>query len=176
MSDITRYVPNFLKNSSIFSTIYDAEIFELNDVENATTDVLDQCFVDTATWGLKYWEAFLGLDTDLTKPDAFRRERITAKLRGYGTVTRQFIQNVASAFSNGEVDVIEHPSEYKFTVKFVGTKGIPPNMADLSKTLDEIKPAHLTYEYSYTYNVWDFLSGMTWETLTPHTWDEIRVI
>jgi len=86
------------------------------------------------------------------------------------------IKNVASAFANGEVEVIEYPSEYKFVVKFVGEKGIPPNISDLTKTIEEIKPAHLNYEYQYTYNVWKFLTSKVWNDLAHYTWEQVRVI
>ena len=173
---ILERMPPYYLTSRIMRSVWDAQGHEIDRLNDTLDEILKQFFVDTATWGLELWEQFLGLPVDKTKSEQFRRERIKAKLRGYGTITKEVLKNVASAFANGEVQVIEYPSEYKFVIKFVGVKGIPPNMADLSKTLDEIKPAHLTYEYSYTYNVWDFLSGMTWETLTPHTWDEIRVI
>jgi hypothetical protein len=176
MSDITNYVPAFLLQSKILQEIYNAENTEINLVENSTQDLLYQCFIDTATWGLEYWEKFLGIDVDKTKSDMFRRERIKAKIRGYGTITKEFIQNVASSFANGEVEVIEYPSEYKFVVKFVGVKGIPLNMLDLTKTIEEIKPAHLNYEYQYTYNVWNFLISKVWNDLKPYTWDQARVI
>ncbi|HHV75529.1 MAG TPA: YmfQ family protein [Thermoanaerobacterium sp.] len=176
MSDITNYVPPFILQSKIFQAIYNAENIELNNVNYSSQDLSDQCFIDTATWGLEYWEKFLGVDVDKTKSDAFRRERIKAKIRGYGTITKEFIQNVASSFANGEVEVIEYPNEYKFIIKFVGIKGIPPNMPDLTKTIEEIKPAHLSYEYQYTYNVWNFLSSKVWNDLTPYTWDQVRVI
>ncbi|NNG67353.1 putative phage tail protein [Caldanaerobacter subterraneus] len=176
MSDVTKYVPEFLLQSKIFQTLYNAENEELTSLENASEDLLNQCFVDSATWGLELWEQFLGLTVDKTKSDVFRRERIRAKLRSYGTVTKELIKSVASSFANGEVEVIEYPSEYKFVVKFVGVKGIPPNMSDLTKTIEEIKPAHLNYEYQYTYNVWSFLTSKVWNDLTPYTWDQVRVI
>lgn len=176
MSDITKYVPLFLLQSKVFQVLYNAENYDLTSVENAIEDVLNQCFVDTATGGLELWEQFLGLPVDKTKSDTFRRERIKAKLRGYGTVTKEFIKNVASSFANGEVEVIEYPSEYKFVIKFTGIKGIPPNIADLTKTIEEIKPAHLNYEYQYTYNVWNFLISKVWNDLTSYTWDQVRVI
>jgi len=176
VSDITNYVPSFLLQSKIFQTIYNAENTELNNTENSSQDVLDQCFIDTATWGLEFWEKFLGLPVDKTKTDVSRREKIKAKLRGCGTVTKEFLKNVANAFVNGEIDIIEYPGEYKFVIKFVGTKGVPQNIGNLTEIIEEIKPAHLNYEYQYTYNVWSFLTSKVWNDLTPYTWDQIRTI
>jgi len=169
-------MPQYYLTSIVMRTIWDAQGREIDQLYQALDEVLKQFFVSTATWGLELWEQFLGLPIDKTKPEQFRRERITAKLRGYGTVTKGLIKNVASAFANGEVEVIEYPSEYKFVVKFVGEKGIPPNMSDLTKTIEEIKPAHLNYEYQYTYNLWNFLTSKVWNDLAHYTWDKVRVI
>jgi len=168
-------MPQYYLTSIVMRTIWDAQGREIDQLYQALDEVLKQFFVSTATWGLELWEQFLGLPIDKTKPEQFRRERITAKLRGYGTITKEVIKNVASAFANGEVEVIEYPSEYKFVVKFV-EKGIPPNMSDLTKTIEEIKPAHLNYEYQYTYNVWKFLTSKVWNDLAHYTWDQVRVI
>jgi len=169
-------MPQYYLTSIVMRTIWDAQGREIDQLYQALDEVLKQFFVSTATWGLELWEQFLGLPIDKTKPEQFRRERITAKLRGYGTITKEVIKNVASAFANGEVEVIEYPSEYKFVVKFVGVKGIPPNMSDLTKTIEEIKPAHLNYEYQYTYNVWKFLTSKIWNDLTSYTWERVRII
>jgi len=49
-------------------------------------------------------------------------------------------------------------------------------MSDLTKTIEEIKPAHLNYEYQYTYNVWNFLASRVWNDLAHYTWEQVRVI
>jgi len=173
---ILERMPPYYLTSYIMRSVWDAQGHEIDRLNDTLDEILEQFFVDTATWGLELWEQFLGLPIDKTKPEQFRRERIKAKLRGYGTVTKGLIKNVASAFANGEVEVIEYPSEYKFVVKFVGVKGIPPNMSDLTKTIEEIKPAHLNYEYQYTYNVWNLLTSKVWNDLAHYTWEQVRVI
>ena len=85
------------------------------------------------------------------------------------------IKETAEAFSGGEVDVIEYPEESKFIVKFIGVKGIPRNMQGFIDMLETIKPAHLGYEFKYTFTVWNHLTGLTWEQVNAMTWDELRV-
>ena len=75
------------------------------------------------------------------------------------------IQNVAESFSNGAVDVLEYPAEYRFEIKFTGTLGIPPNLDDLSAALEEIKPAHLAYDYIILYRTWGELEEKTWDEI-----------
>ncbi len=139
----------------------------------AHDDFTPQLWPTTATWGLSDWEKALGLPTDVSRPVGFRRPRIVSKLRGSGATTVEMLQNVAESFSNGAVEIIEYPAEYRFEVKFVGTIGVPPNMDDLSAALDEIKPAHLAYTYVIIYRTWGDLAGRTWDELDAYTWDEI---
>jgi hypothetical protein len=140
----------------------------------AKTDLLGQMNVSTATWGLTSWEKALGLETDISKSNTYRRERVMSKLRGSGTATTALIRNVAESFSNGEVTIIEHNGEYKFDVKFIGTIGKPPNMSDLTAAIEDIKPAHMTYSYIYVYNTSQALHAHTHARLAAHTHYQIR--
>lgn len=169
-----QWVPPFLHESKIFQTIYETQQNELDRASNAIEDILNQCFVDTATWGLKYWEEFLGIPVDESKLIDFRRSTIKAKLRGSGTVTVNLIKNVAESFSNGEVEIYENVAPYTFQVKFVGTRGIPPNIDDLKRAIEEIIPAHLRVIFEYTYTPWNELRNTTWNKLLSFTWEEIR--
>jgi len=137
-------------------------------------DLIEQFFIGSATWGLRVWEAALWLESDADKTYEFRRTRIESKLRGLGTATKAMIMNVASSFSNGEAEVIEHNSEYWFDIKFVGTIGIPPNMDDLTAAIEEIKPAHLSYAYSYRYRIYGELKNHTHTSMKPFTHTQIR--
>lgn len=160
-----------------------AEVVELQDAFNTQTeaiaatkeDLFKQLDVNTATWGLTYWERAYGIKTDITKSYNFRRTRIKSKMRGQGTTTKAMIKNTSESFSNGEVDVIENNSQYTFTVKFIGVRGIPPNLDDLKNAIEEIKPAHLAFTFEYTYNTWNDISHMTWNQASAHTWDQLRV-
>ena len=86
------------------------------------------------------------------------------------------IEDVSRSYSNGEVEVIEDNKNSRFVVRFVGTLGIPGNMADLKLTIEEIKPAHLAVEYEYIYNTWEAGSVATWGRAESYTWEEIRTV
>jgi len=139
-------------------------------VNHSIQDFIDQCFIETATWGLAYWEDTVGVLTDVLKDINQRRSVVKAKVRGSGTVTVQFIKNVASSYSNGDVDILEHPSIYSFEVKFVGTRGIPPNLPDLQASINQIKPAHLAVTYTFVYTTWDQVKIVKWSDVKTSTW------
>lgn len=144
-------LPEFYANSEETAAFQASLEPELELLQADAQSVLDQLFVNTATWGLTLWERAYGIATDISRPDEWRRTRIISKLRGQGTTTKAMIINVAESFSNGTVDIIEFPAESRFDVKFTGTIGVPPNMDDLTAALEEIKPAHLVYGYIYIY-------------------------
>ena len=149
--------------------------YELGELKHFSIGLGIQSSIDKATWGLRRWEEELGIEYNPSMSYEERREVIKAKLRGRGATTKEMIKNAAESFSGGEVDIIEYPEEYKFVVKFVGVKGIPRNMQGFIDMLEAIKPAHLAYEFKYTYTVWNHLTGLTWEQVNAMTWDELRV-
>ncbi|MDF2608863.1 MAG: hypothetical protein K0R92_337 [Lachnospiraceae bacterium] len=146
---------------------------DINGLLSSFDTTMDECFINTSTKLLSRYEDIYGLQVDITKSDVFRRERILAKIRGIGTTTKKMIKQTAAAYSGGAVEVIEHPETNSFIVKFVGTLGIPGNMADLTLTIEEIKPAHLSFSFAYTYRRWSELTAHLWGDVTGLTWYEL---
>lgn len=174
--DLARHAPPFLRQVRELAEVWRTQGYEVGLLEHHAADLAKQAFVATATWGLAFWEEMYGVTTNLALPYEQRREIIIAKLRGQGTTTKQMIEDTATAFSGGEVDVIEDSPSHHFIVRFVGVKGIPRNMQAFIGMLEEIKPAHLTYEFQYTYTVWDNLDGFTWSGLSDMAYDDVRVM
>nr|DAK99056.1 MAG TPA: tail protein [Caudoviricetes sp.] len=122
------------------------------EMEVDIDDLCNQLFLGTATWGLSLWEKMFDVKTDLSKSYEFRRAAVRAKMMGTGTTTVELIKNVAESFLGGEVRVVEQNSAYKFQIIMETIIGIPPNVEDLKRSIEEIKPAHLTFEIIFKYN------------------------
>lgn len=167
---LSNYIPPYLLKSSIFQKLYENQQNEIDDINLDIEDLLNQCFVSSATWGLKYWEEELGLSIINFDTYENRRSRIKAKLRGVGTTTVAMIKNVAESFQNGEVNVIEDNTNYSFTIKFIDTKGIPPNIQDIYRAIELIKPAHLGVSYEFRYTTWSELSNYEQRDISKYTW------
>lgn len=146
--------------------------------EEDVADLLDQFFLDTATWGLSCWEKVYGVESDAKKSLEVRRSAVRAKMRGMGTTTVELVQNVSESFVNGEVAVEEHNDEYRFDIVMLSVIGIPPNMEDLKRAIEEIKPAHLAYEIIIKYNTWGMVrnSQMTWGAAQERKWVEMKEV
>lgn len=175
--DLSKYVPDFIYNASVFNKIYKSQEYQLGVMYWQIDDLLKQCFIDTATWGLIYWEEEYGITTNLNYSYEERREVIKAKKRGQGTCTVALVKNVAESFSGGECNVIENTGPYEFTIQFIGVKGIPKNMANLINAIDDIKPAHLVYNFKYTYTSWDYLDSknLSYNNAEKITWDDLEI-
>lgn len=172
------YIPNKeLYNVNIFKDIYRSHEVELYVLYYCLKDLLEQTNIDTATWGLEGWEKVYGIVTNLNYSHEERREVIKARKRGQGTCTTAMIKNVAEAFSGGECRVIENTAPYTFTIQFIGVKGIPKNMDGLKGAINDIKPAHLVYDFKYTYTSWEYLDSknLPWKDAEALTWEELEI-
>lgn len=173
---LMEYLPWYYQENEKMRILQETIEIAVKKYEDKQKEMIDNCFIQTATTLLSRYETILQLDISSEKENEFRRERLKAKVRGRGATTKQLIQEVAKSFSNGEVEVIEDNKNSCFFVKFVGTLGVPANIKDLQITIEEIKPAHLSFEFIYTYNTWNNLERLTWEQAIAHTWEEIRTV
>lgn len=172
--ELMNLLPEYYRGNRTMEELQGILTDGINGLANSFNENIDQCFVNTATNLLSRYEKIYGIQIDVSKSNEFRRERIRAKTRGVGTVTKQMIKDTAMSYSNGEVDVIEYPAEYRFVVKFIGTRGQPPNMAGLAITIEEIKPAHLAFEFEFVYRTHGELAGYTHAELSAYTHVTLR--
>lgn len=142
------YLPPFLQKSSVLNGIFTSEDQQLANLRLNIDDVKKQLSIDTATWGLVFFEKELGITTDLSKPLDERRSVIKSKWRGTGKVDATLIKTVVDAYTNGQVEVGFNGN---ITVKFTGIYGIPPNLDDAKKAVEDISPAHLRILYEFAY-------------------------
>ena len=165
-------LPSFYYNTTA-NFIQDGLSSEAELVNTIVSDTLDQMFVEKATHGLDRWEKMLGIPKNNFNLQT-RRENIKAKMRSRGTSSISVIKNICEAYSNGVVDIVVDHENYSFEVHFVGSVGIPIAFAELDKTIEEIKPAHLAHSYKFRYNNHEYLSQYTHKHLSQFTHEEIR--
>lgn len=142
------YLPEYLKDIKEFKEIMNSEEEEIHELKDLIQDKLNQKFVDTATWGLEFWEKELGLQVNPNLPYEERRARIKGRLRGVGKCDSDLIKQVVDSWTNGNVDV---SFEDCIKIKFNSIYGVPSNIEDLQNAIKDIKPVHLKVEYDYIY-------------------------
>lgn len=151
-----------VRKSVIYKEIFNAEHQQFQNKEESLNDLRLQMDIDTATWGLDYYEKDLGIGTDRSKPYSERRSVIKSKERGSGKVDATLIKLVADSFTNGDVEV---SFDGRINIQYTSLLGIPPNLADLEQALEDIKPAHLRIIYAFAYLLVKDVHEMTIEEL-----------
>ena len=173
--EMLNYLPLYERKSSVFNEIINAQDREFRNVEQQLEVVERNLFIDSAIESLPIYERDLGINTVSTLSYDQRREQISSRNRAaFDQTTEETIKSVASAFSNGDVEVNPTETAGLFEIKFVGTRGIPDNIEGLKEALDIIIPAHLGITYTFTFNAWEHVKNKRWNDATSYTWDEFR--
>lgn len=166
-------MPGYYRKSKVMNDLIHSieNKFERLKTETALTE--NQFFVILSDRDIKNHEEDVGLVPDTSADIETRRGRVLSKLRGTGTVTKTMMKNVAASFVNGDIEIIEYPSEYCFAVKFTSKTGVPYNITDIQTMIEEVKPAHLAVEYIFTYRLWqDILDEIQiWTTAKNYSWE-----
>ena len=172
---IKRYLPSFIVKGNILKDIFESQQAEVDLLNNNIQDLIDNLFVETATWSLENWEKKYNIPIDLDDTLENRRSRILARMVSKGQpFTKETIEAIANQFTNGSVEVIEHLESDYFTVKFVSTKGIPPKIQDVYDAINEVKASWLDIDYEFIYNTVHYLRQYTVEELRQYTVEELR--
>ncbi|PYI52555.1 putative phage tail protein [Paenibacillus flagellatus] len=160
------YVPRYYETSRVFQSLLQTEGQEVDDLRAALDSIVKQFFVRVSTWGLDAWEQELGLSPTPNQPENERKDRIVSRLRGVGTATIRVLKEVAEAYHNGTIDVIEDCDNFNVIVRFVDTSGIPATLNDIHAAVRNVLPAHLNFQFEFKYFLWSDLDAMAW------TWDQ----
>ncbi|BBH19867.1 hypothetical protein Back11_12120 [Paenibacillus baekrokdamisoli] len=157
--DMLEALPSYYQTVRESRLLAQTEGLELDDLTTKIDGVLDQAFIETATWGLTRWETEFGITPPAGQPIEQRRSVVRSRIRGTGTVTEDLIKRVAESYLNGEVAVTQHTNLYTVTVTFMSELGIPPNIDDIKQAVRSILPAHLDVEYAFSYVSFGMLEG-----------------
>lgn len=173
-ADMHTYLPPVYSNLEDVQTMIDAEASEVIRLQAKLNEVLDQFYVNSATYGIGRWENEVGIEAIPQRSTDSRRHYINAKLRGTGTVTADLLKNVVDAFYYSEIS--DKPSEYAVNVKLLGKRGVPKNLEDIAVAVTDVIPAHLQPEYEFTFATWDELNDatLTWQEAEEKTMEELE--
>lgn len=138
-----QYLPEYYQNSRVMGAIADAQGTELELLYTTLDEILAQFFIDTATWGLNYWDEFLGLKTE-AYPIEERRRLLKSKLTMQPPITRERLKKLLEEVADG-ADVIEYYGEYTFDVVLLVKTKLKTTFEKILEQIEDIKPAHLAY-------------------------------
>ena len=188
------YLPTYYENATFVRDYLQSVGSEFDSYRAAIDQILKEFYVDTASErGLARWEFELGIPDGTGVPIDQRRERLKAKLRGYGTANMAKVKEVAEAFVYGDVAVWDESNDatlpnYTIRIEFVSVFGIPANIVEVENAVRAVVPAHLVITYQYNYTTWNEIDVIAagaprtwdqWDTADaggPYTWDEMEVL
>lgn len=139
-------LPSF-EHNPVGYEIQDSFDKELEILSNVKQETFDQLFVDTATWGLDYWEKNLCIETNSKLNYKTRRSNIKAKMRGRGTTTKQVLKSICEDYTKREADIKEYAKEFLLVLDIIINDCDYNTVVELDKFVNQIKPCHLYHKF-----------------------------
>lgn len=144
---LNKSVPPFVSEMREIAALFIAEQPELDKLEADISELLQQFYVKTATYSLDEWEDEFGIERNSTLTVMQRRAKILAKLNSNPPATVKMLENlVYQILSANAVTIVEHPSEYSFTV-YVNSDYLIETFDIAEEAVRLARPAHLAYKF-----------------------------
>lgn len=172
--DLINLLPGYYQENKTMKEIQRPLTSEIDCAKEAYNSFLDECFISTTTKLISRFENIYGIKTDISKGLVARRSKVMAKMAGKGTFTKEALLETTQAFPGGASEIVEDINNYKFRIKFNDYNRVPDESSinEIYAVVDELKPAHLDYDHTYTYNWWGMADTGTWND--GGTWDDLR--
>lgn len=165
-------LPKYYRLSDKVNTLMYVEGYKNAEFNDMVTDIVDNCYINTATWRLDTLERQAGIQTDPSKSLEDRRAVLRTRYGGFGTATIPFLKQIALKFVNGEVEITNFPREYRAEVEFSSPLGVPKNMPDIQVALEEAFPAHYQILFKFKFLTWDQLNNNNYTWIE---WDSLKL-
>lgn len=151
MRPLIESLPAYYRHSAPVAELERAIGTQMEALWEDREDLLRQLWVDTATWGLAWWESWCGLPPAPDKSLSWRRGRVLSRLRSRGTTTAELIATVVAGYGYdpSQVAVVEHPAESRFEVVLSGLAETPTELSGITTAVNEVKPAHLDWYFTF---------------------------
>lgn len=171
--ELKAYLPTFLTDSSVLSYTLDTKANEFTKYNCLINDLFNQLRANTLTeWGIEFWESILQLvpvgDLDNRKNNIKYRLEVSSK-----PITLQLLTEIVSRYCTS--NITEDFINSKISIKCLEERGRPKYIDAMINDTEKFIPAHVNYEYIFTYLPWDELeqSKLTWNEVEEYTWDNL---
>lgn len=148
ITDVTYYLPKYLKNSAIYSDIQRVLSIEHERYRLKIIELAKQFKPQTATFGLKDWQDELGINLNDEVDIEIRRSKVLAKLLGTATMTIENTNRLINLFTDDNSGYVRE-LPYPGTLQIVIPTAIV-QLYDLRESLFEMMPAHLAIYFTFT--------------------------
>ena len=173
MSKFMDMLPFLYHNSDYIESIQNSLEDETYIYKEEFNDFINNLFIESSTWSLEFWEKFLNVKS-VSKDIETRRNVIKNKLKFRNITNKEAILELCSKYGFGQVEIKEEFEEGKIYIRFISKEGEPQNLKDLIRQLDLIMPSHVSYDFYFTYILWEEIQVKKWEDVKKMTWNTIR--
>lgn len=164
-------LPYYYRKSQLVKDVYGVIQNALDKVKSDISAEDLRLFI-TTTDDFTLHEKDVGL-SEITADNETKRSRVMARLQGNNLLTKSELENLIRIYDKTGCTITEDYANYTVTVLFSGRTGKPYNLAEIKAAIDEVKPAHLRFEYEFQKNTWDDVRRKlgTWNNAKAFTWD-----
>lgn len=173
MSKFMDMLPFLYHNSDYIESIQNSLEDETYIYKEEFNDFINNLFIESSAWSLEFWEKFLNVKS-VSKDIETRRNVIKNKLKFRNITNKEAILELCSKYGFGQVEIKEEFEEGKIYIRFISKEGEPQNLKDLIRQLDLIMPSHISYDFYFTYILWEEIQVKKWEDVKKMTWNTIR--
>lgn len=157
----------------------------IKDIYSVVQTVLDNLQADISAEDLRLFiattddfsphEKDVGL-SEITADNETKRARVIARLQGNNLLTKSELKNLIRIYDKTGSTITEDFANYTVTILFSGRTGKPYNLAEIQSAIDEVKPAHLQFEYEFQKNTWNDVRRKlgTWGNAKAYTWNGVQ--
>jgi len=141
--NILKKLPDFLAKDTNFLAVGDTCSTEHERIRLQLQDIFQQFFIETATWGLAYYEQVLNIISGVNDTYDIRRKRILLRYQSNQTSTKEFLKALAARYVSDDtaISLNEDNKKYSFSIVFKG--GAVIDLSGLFNAISIYKPAHL---------------------------------
>lgn len=163
-------LPYYYQKSQVTKDFYSV-IQNILDKMAAGISTEDLRLFITTTDSFSLHERDVGLSETASDSET-KRARVIARLQGNNLLTVEELKRLVRLYTNADCTVAEDYPHYTIVILFSEYKGVPTNIDEIKAAIEEVKPAHLAFEYEYKPNTWGECRDKlhTWGNCKMYSW------
>lgn len=172
---LSRVSSDFYFKSYVGKWLYEVMGEELDDLMATVEDMPYQEFVETATWGLKYWEIMYGLDVREDMSYEWRRARIYAQKYTLKPPTPYWMEKMIEDVGGRKAHVTDWFEDHSIAVNtFVVKIEDGSNPVDIHKIVEKLKQnkqSHTVFDVRFVTRIGVIVTPTSeiWKWQAPRT-------
>ena len=166
-------LPSYYRKSAVISELYD--VIENYAIKHGMNP--DDVFI-TKTSSFDRHLSDVGLSPAIDADGETKRAMVLSRLRGNETFTLSKLISLIKSYEDTAFEITEISSENRVIIHFTERKGMPRNFAQLKRSINDMKPAHIVFEYETQYVSWGQAAAdvKTWGAAREYTWGDLSLL